>query len=310
MKIKGEKLNIVFMGTPEFSVPSLAALVASDSFQVSLVVTQKDKLIGRKQEPSIPPVKKLALAHNIAVSQPDTINEIESELRELNPDIIVVIAYGNIIPKAILDIAKYGCVNIHGSLLPKYRGAACVQAAIRDRQEKTGITFMKMDQGLDTGDIIKQFEVDIKKEDTAETLFQTLSQLGAETIVKTLEEYVSGDIDPIPQDKNLATYEPMLKKEDAQIDWAKTGEDIKALLRAFTPWPGVYTTINNKKIKILEFGDFKNTDKYQLGKFFVQDKSLYIQASDTAIEIKELQVEGKKKMSADNFIQGYKHLIS
>ncbi len=313
--VKEKKFKIIFMGTPDFALPSLDALIKSDDFDVVLVVTQVDKKIGRKQIVTPPPVKVNALENNIPVLQPEKIKDIIDNLRKLEPDFIVVAAYGQIIPKGILDIPKYGPFNIHGSLLPKYRGAAVVQAPILNGDVKTGITIIKMEAGLDTGPILKQAEIILDKKETSESLFDKLSKLGAEILPEALISFANGKLKLEKQDESKASYVKMLKKEDGKIDWTKSAVEIERMVRALNPWPGAYAQIKDKKekirnIKILKVkNDTSDTQKYKVGEVFLEKNILAVQCGDGAIVVEELQMEGKKKMSAKEFLQGHKDFV-
>lgn len=312
---KQKIFKIVFMGTPDFALPSLDALIKSDDFDVVLVVTQEDKKVGRKQIVTPTPVKIMAEENNIPIAQPKKIKEIEDELKNLKPDFIVVTAYGQIIPQSILDIAQYGPFNVHGSLLPKYRGAAVVQAPILNGDSKTGITIIKMEAGLDTGPILKQAEIVLDKAETAENLFDKLSKLGAEILPKTLIDFASGKLEFKKQDDSKASYVKMIKKEDGKIDWNKSAIEIERMVRALNPWPSAFgqLKVKSEKLKILKILKVENNildvNKYKVGEVFLDDDKLAVQCGDGAIVIKELQMEGKNKMNANDFLLGQKNFV-
>jgi len=310
-----EKIKTIFIGTPDFSIPALCNLIKSDKFNIEAVITQPDKKIGRKQIISCPACKLEAQKCNIPVWQPESIKNYELPIS--NIDLIVVAAYAQIIPKRILDIPKYGCINIHGSLLPKYRGASCIQAALINGDKKTGITIMKMDVGLDTGDIIAQSEIEIKKDDTTGTLFDKVSNLGGEFIIPTLEKYIQGEIKPTPQDNSKASYVGMLSKKDGQIDWNKSAEKIERFIRAMNPWPGAFSklkntepTIKEKMIKIIEVkNDPIEINKHKIGELFLHNNNLAIQCATNALIINKIQLEGKKPLNSDDFLRGNMNLL-
>ena len=236
-------LRIIFMGTAELSCASLAALAADEKFHVAAVVTQPDRPKGRDLKPQPSPVKSLALRLGLPVLQPERARDEQfiTELRALQPDLIVVVAYGQILPPAILDLPRHGCLNVHTSLLPKYRGAAPIQWAIANGDTGTGVTIMKMDAGLDTGPIVSQRRTPIRPEDDSATLHDRLAQLGAELLVQTMPDYVAGKIQPVPQPAAGASHAAKIKKEDGRIDWNRPAREIWNRLRAFTPWPGAFT---------------------------------------------------------------------
>ena len=250
-----KNMRIIFMGTPEFAVPSLKALIESED-KVIAVVTQPDKPKGRGLEVVPPPTKVLAEKHGISVLQPQKIKteEFFNELQKFNPDLICVVAYGKLLPKNILDMPPHGCINVHASLLPKYRGAAPINWAIIRGEKVTGITTMKMDVGMDTGDMLLKREVQIDDEDNGETLSEKLSHVGAELLIDTIRLLKKGELQPIPQDHSQATYTPMLEKEHGKIDWEKPAEEIRNLIRGTLPWPGAYTTLDGKLLKIYRAG--------------------------------------------------------
>jgi methionyl-tRNA formyltransferase len=305
-----EKIKIIFAGTPNFSIPSFQALLSDKDFKILATITQPDKKVGRKQILSPTPVKIEAEKNEITVWQPEKIKECEEKIIKSKPDLGVVIAYGQIIPQNILDIPRYGWINIHGSLLPKYRGAACVQAAILAGDKETGITIMKIDKGLDTGQILKQTKIKISGEDTAEVLSDKLAKLGAGIIAETLKDYISGKIKQKNQNNSESTYVPTLKKEDGKIDWRKTAEEIERMTRAFNPWPGTWSKQQNKKIKIISVSsDSIKTSSHKPGEIFLHDNQLAIQCGQNALIIKNLQLEGKKETTAEELLRGHKDIV-
>jgi methionyl-tRNA formyltransferase len=292
------------MGTPGFAVPTLIALIESEHDVVS-VVTKPDTPKGRGRRVTPPPIKTLAIDYNIPVLQPEKIKteEFYSELKEYEPDIICVAAYGKILPKNILDLPAGGCINVHGSLLPKYRGAAPINWAIIKGEEITGITTMMMDEGMDTGDILLQRE--IEAEDDAESLSEKLSMVGAELLIETIRLQKQGRLPRIPQDHSKATYAPMLKKEDGIIDWRKASEEIKNLIRGTLPWPGAYTTMYGKNLKLHQARI--SSGKGKPGEVIVSESgTLRVATGDGSLDITEIQIEGGKKLPTQAFLIGRK----
>lgn len=297
-------MKTVFMGTPEFAVPSLKALIESGE-EVVAVVTQTDKPKGRGLEVISPPTKVLSEKHSIPVLQPQKIrtDEFFNNIKNLNPDLICVVAYGKILPKNILDIPPYGCINVHASLLPKYRGAAPINWAIIRGERVTGITTMKMDEGMDTGDMLLKREMTIDDEDTGETLSGKLSEMGAEVLIETIKLLKEGRLNPIPQDHSQATYAPMLKKEDGNIDWKKSAEEIRNLIRGTLPWPGAYTTLEGKLLKIYKARATK--DSGRLGEVIKSNSEILRAATGIgALDILEIQIEGGKRLQTEAFLRG------
>jgi methionyl-tRNA formyltransferase len=302
------KYKIVFMGTPEFAVPSLSKLYESNLFDILSVYTQADKPVGRKQILTPPEIKVFALEKGLDIKQPIKIknnNEVLEHLKSLDLDFIVVVAYGKILPKSILDIPKYGCINLHGSLLEKYRGAAPIQWAIANGEEKTGVTIMKMDEGMDTGDIYTKAEIKIDFEDTYITLSKKLSEIGSNLLVETLLKIANNEISSIKQDNNFATIAPIIKKEDGLIDWNKSALSIYNLNRAFTPWPLTYTYFRDKSLKIIKCLPINEEAKGIPGEIIDINKNDFsICTGNGKLLVKMLQLEGSKEMSSGDFIRG------
>jgi methionyl-tRNA formyltransferase len=300
-------LDLVFCGTPRFAVPTLEKL-AEAGFRIHLVVTQPDRPKGRGLELVASPVKQSALALGIPITQPDRIKtneDFRAQLTAIKPDVIVVVGYGRIIPHWMLDLPPLGNINLHASLLPKYRGAAPIQWAIANGETVTGITTMRIDAGLDTGDILLQEELPIAPDDTAETLSPKLAEVGAVLTVKTMLGLKSGTIPPQPQDNSRASLAPILKKEDAQIDFARTSAEILNRLRGFQPWPGAYTKFRGKNLQILRAQITSDGLRpAEIGA--ISGRLLVGCGQSTALEILELQLEGKKRTPAHDFIQGYR----
>ena len=311
MNIDSNKIKIIFIGTPDFSIPSFKSLITDDDFDIISVVTQPDRKAGRKQIMVSPPVKIEAEKNSIPVFQPDKIIDIKDEIFDLKPDLIIVIAYAQIIPESILEIPKYGVVNVHGSILPKYRGASCVQAAILNGDKKTGVTIMKMDKGLDTGPILTHDEISVSENDTGGSLYSALSELGAKILAPTIKKYINGTIKPVSQDNDEASYVGLLKKKDGEIDWAKNADEIKRHTRAMFPWPGAFTKIDNKNLKILEVENLiPDINDKEVGVLFLDNDKLLVQCGRGSLVIDKLQIEGKKEMSSKDFILGYKKYIN
>lgn len=301
-------MRIVFMGTPDFSVPTLEALVASEH-EVVGVVTQPDKPKGRGKEIHMSPVKECALQHNIPVYQPVRARDeaFVDEMRALNPDVMVVIAFGQILPKSLLELPKYGCVNIHASLLPKYRGAAPIQWAVINGDEETGITTMMMDVEMDTGDMLEKTVVKLDTEETGGSLFDRLSLLGGDLILSTLSKLEKGEIIPVPQDHEKATYVKKISKSMGDIDWTMDAVSIERLVRGLNPWPSAFTRWNGKMLKIWEAKVLPDPDvKLPCGSVIsASDEGLKIQTGAGVLCVTSLQLEGKKRMDTAAFLRGY-----
>jgi len=302
-------MKVLFMGTPEFAVPCLEQLI-KDKFHVVGVVTQPDKPKGRGHRLAAPPVKECALKNDIPVFQPETLkNEAFKEsLETLQPDIIVVVAYGKILPKYILEYPELGCINVHASLLPKYRGAGPIQWCIINGEKITGVTTMYMNEGLDTGDMILKEEIAIGENETAGELHDRLALLGTRVLHETLALIEKGMAPRIPQSDHEATYAPMLDKSTGLINWNKKAQDIKNLVRGVTPWPAAYTYYQGKMMKIYSVDVMPGNGKALPGTIIehIPDNGLIIQAGDgNRIVIRELQFEGGKKMTIDEYLRGH-----
>src|SRR5580698_73482 len=292
-----QALNLVFCGTPSFAVTLLEKLIASE-FVVSLVVTQPDRPRGRGLELAPSPVKTRALELGLPIAQPDKIKnnqEFRSHLSSINPDAIIVVGYGRMIPQWMLDLPRYGNLNLHASLLPQYRGAAPIQWAIARGESVTGVTTMRIDSGLDTGDILLQREVPIAPEDTAETLAPRLAAIGADLTFETLRGLQAETVQARPQDNTKATLAPILKKEDGRIDFHRSAEEICNRLRGFQPWPGAFTTFRGKNLQVWAAKPAKR--EASRGELAVQTEHLFAgSGQNTALELLELQPEGKKRL--------------
>lgn len=299
------------MGTPEFAVPCLNALIKADSkFNIKAVYTQPDKPVGRKQILTPPPVKQLALDSKIPVFQPSKIKknkEVLDQLSSLDLDLIIVVAYGKILPQELLYIPKYGCINVHASLLEKYRGAAPIQWSIANGEKETGVTTMLMDAGMDTGDILLKKSLEINIDDTTVTLSNKLSDLGADLLIETIPQLINNSIKPIKQDDSKATMAPIINKIDGEIQWYKSAEDIYNLMRAFTPWPGIYTIYNDLSLKITECSVIAGSSSsgYKPGQVTEINKSGFIVATGNGLlQVSKVQLSGSKEMNASDFVRG------
>lgn len=297
------------MGTPEFAVPCLQALISAD-YPISLVVTQPDKPVGRKQTLTPPPIKQLALAHGLEVYQPPRIRnqpEVAARLRAAEADLFVVVAYGKILPQEVLDIPRRGCINVHASLLPKYRGSAPVQWSIALGETETGVTTMLMDAGMDTGDMLLQRHLAITQEDTGLTLAEKLSHLGAEVLLDTLPAYLSGELLPQPQNHAEATTIPLLKKEDGLLDWTQSAQAVFNRIRGLKPWPETYTFFRGYPLKIKEARLLAATAESTAAPgeiLAVQKQSLWVATGSGVLEILRVHPANGREMSAGDFARG------
>jgi methionyl-tRNA formyltransferase len=302
-------MRLVFCGTPMFAVPCLERLISA-GHQVMLVVTQPDRPQGRGMTLTAPPVKQAAIKLGLPALQPEKIRknpEFREQLTALKPDAIIVVGYGRIIPPWMLQLPPRGNINVHGSLLPKYRGAAPIQWAIANGETITGVTTMRLDEGLDTGDILMKREMEIRPDDTAITLAPRMAAIGAELLVETLQGLANGSVHPIPQDNSQATLAPILKKEDGQIDFTRSAKDIHNRLRGFQPWPGAFTHYRGKTLKIVAAEPASANLEVAPGQIYLhEDQLLAGCAGGTLLALLQLQPEGKKVMSARDFISGYR----
>ena len=303
-------MRIVFMGTPDFASSALQALVEAGE-DVVLAVTQPDREKGRGKELAMPEVKKCALEHGVPVFQPEKVREAGAvqRIREASPEIIVVAAFGQILTKEILDIPKYGCINIHASLLPEYRGASPIQRCIADGKEKTGITIMQMDEGLDTGDILMQREIPIAGDETGGSLFDRLSELGAEMIREAIPLIRDGKLSPVKQDDSRATYVGTLKKDSGELDFSKDAEELERLVRAMDPWPGTFCSYKDKSLKIWKTRVVRDSGPNDLPPGTVTEVSregFTVKCGRDGLFIEELQLSGKKRMKTRDFLLGAK----
>ena len=315
-------MKIVFMGTPDFAVPALKALAESAKHEVSLVVTQPDRPRGRSGKPAPSDVKLCAEQYGIPVFQPEKVREEAAveRLRRENADIFVVAAFGQLLPKTILEMPRFGCINIHGSLLPAYRGAAPVQWAVLDGQKEAGDTIMQMNEGLDTGDILMQESIPLSADETAGSLYDKLSSMGGPLLLKTLDAIEAGTVTPVPQGDSGTHYAKMLRKEMGNIDWTKSAEEIGRLVRGLNPWPSAYTHWNGKMLKIWMAEPVTQEELSALGcdekngmdlkeaqpgtVMIVTKDTLMVQTGDGLLALTELQMEGKKRMPVQAFLMG------
>ncbi len=298
-------MRVIFFGTPDFAVPSLRALIESGE-EVVAAVTQPDRVKGRGHKLSAPPVKEAALSEGIPVIQPSGIRSasFHDELSSLSPDVIAVVAYGKIIPPLVLNLPPMGCINVHGSLLPKYRGAAPIQRAVIDGEKTTGITTMLMNEGLDTGDILLQEETEIRDDDDAFTLGLRLSRMGASLLVKTLRGLRDKTIRPVPQ-SGEPSYAPPLRKEEGRIDWSRPARNIFNLIRGTRPWPGAHCSLNGERIAIIKSGVITDASDCRPGMIEKADgDDFHVCAGKGIVAVLEVKPEGKKAMSAAAFVNG------
>lgn len=306
-------MKILFFGTPDFSVPTLRALLDAPGIEVGAVLTQPDRPSGRGGKITISPIKELALAHDIPVFQPTSLRKefhtLREELAQRGPfDIGVVIAFGQILPKEVLEFPKHGCVNIHASLLPRWRGAAPIQRALQAGDPQTGVCMMRMDEGLDTGAVYSEFRIPITPADTGSTLHDTLASLGASHIVSTLQQITTGSLQATPQPTEGVTYASKITTEECKIDWSRSARELALAVRAFSPWPGGFTIWRGKRLKILFASESKRTHDSALPPGTIAcaqgDRLEIICGNGSALNISDLQLEGKKRMSASEFLRG------
>lgn len=303
--MKNKDLRIIFMGTPEFSVPVLEGLI--ENYHVIGVITQPDKEVGRKKEIRFSPIKEVAIHHQIPVFQPQNIKKEYQEIIALQPDLIVTCAYGQLIPKVLLDCPKYRCINVHASLLPKLRGGAPIHKAIINNYPRTGISIMYMVEKMDAGDILSQKETIIKKEDNVGTLHDRLSKMGKELLLETIPKLIEGKITPIPQKEEEATYATNITREEEKIDFTKRTIDIYNQIRGLNPWPGAYALLEGKIVKIyasrISESFFTTRQDGEIGKIY--EDGIGVSTKDGEIIITELQFEGKRKMTVRDFLHGF-----
>ena len=301
-------MRLVFCGTPQFAVPTLEAVIAA-GHQVALVLTQPDRPVGRDQQLQASPVKQTAIAHRIPVLQPEKIKnnmELRAELEAIAPDAILVVAYGRIIPQWMLDLPRFGNINLHGSLLPKYRGAAPIQWAVANGEIVTGVTTMRLDAGLDTGPMLLAHAVPIGEEETAIEVYENLAEVGAPLMVETLRRLEAGDLFPEQQSHALASHAPILTREDGRIDFNRTAKQIYDRWRGFQPWPGAFTALRGKKLIVHRMHPVTHAETLSPGFIHLHEGRLLVGCGqESAIELDEVQPEGKRRMSSAEFLRGY-----
>jgi methionyl-tRNA formyltransferase len=301
-------MRLVFCGTPAFAVPTLQALRLA-GHSIELVLCQPDRPSGRGLALTVPPVKQAALEAGLELLQPEKIRnnaELRSRLEAIRPDAIIVVAYGRLIPRWMLDLPRYGNLNLHGSLLPKYRGAAPIQWAVANGETVTGVTTMRLDEGMDTGDMLLRRKLPIAPSDTAEDLFPRLAKLGAPLMVETLAGLEAGAITPQQQDNSLATYAPLLTRDDGRVDPARSVQSIYDRWRGFQPWPGAWTTVRGKKLTLHRLTIAGSPQRGDPGAFRVEGDRLFFTAGDGgSLEVTELQIEGKRRMPAADLLRGH-----
>lgn len=300
-------MKVIFMGTPDFSTGVLESIIEA-GHEVTAVVTQPDKPKGRGHEMQFTPVKETALKHGLTVLQPKRVKapEVIEELEKIPADIIVVVAFGQIIPKSILEMKKFGCINVHASLLPAYRGAAPIQWAVVDGLKETGVTIMQMDEGLDTGDMLTKVVVPLDEKETGGSLFDKLSIAGAKLCVETMELIEKGEVTPEKQGETTTEYAKMITKDLGRIDFSKSAIEIERLIRGFNPWPSAYTKLGGKTLKIWAADVLEEEYEGAAGEIIkVSKNEIYVKTGKGTLSLKEIQLEGKKRMTADAFLRGY-----
>ena len=302
-------MKVVFMGTPDFAAETLKAILLA-GHEVAAVVTQPDKPKGRGKELAMSPVKEFAVTKGLRVLQPAKARDEEfvEQIKEIAPQVIVVVAFGQILPEVILDLPKYGCINVHASLLPKYRGASPIQWAVIDGEKESGVTTMLMDKGVDTGDMLLQKKMTLAPKETGGSLFDRLSILGAELLVETLKGLEEGTIERTPQNHDEATHTKKIEKSLGKLDFSRPAKELECLIRGLNPWPSAYTQFHGKILKIWDAdvvcGDF---EEYEPGQVVSVEKNCFIvKCGEDALAIKELQLEGKKRMNTSAFLLGFK----
>jgi len=301
--------RIVFMGSPEFALPTLQVLI--ERYDVVGVYTQPDRPAGRGQSLTPPPVKRFAQARGLPIFQPRTLRDptVQAQLAALKPEVIVVAAYGLLLPKSVLDLPPHGCINVHASLLPKYRGAAPIPAAILNGESETGITLMRLDEGLDTGPTLAQARLPIAPDDTTGSLTTRLAELGARLVAETLPRWLAGEITPQLQDENQATFAPRLNKPDGRLDWSRPAIELDRRVRAFSPWPGTFTTWKGKLLRVLSVQITEHTSQGAAGAVVQDGQDIGVVTGDGVLRLVVVQLEGKRAMSAVDFVRGQPSFI-
>ncbi|MBU1131929.1 methionyl-tRNA formyltransferase [Patescibacteria group bacterium] len=310
MKANNEKTKIIFFGSTEFSVPIFIRLI--ENFNVLALATEPDKQQGRNRKLAPPPTKIIAEQHNVFCFQPKKIDETFIEkIKSLKPDLIVVAAYGKILPPEILDLPANKCINVHPSILPKYRGASPIQTALMENEKETGITIIIMDEGMDSGDILAQKKVEIDATDNFISLSKRLAEISAEYLAEIIPQYLNNEIELKKQDNESATFCRKIKKEDGKIDWNKSALEINNQIRAFAKWPGSYTFFSGKKLELMicRLAEFETKKEIAIGQAFEKDKNVFVKCGSGNLEILELKLEGKNQCNIKNFINGYRNFI-
>jgi len=304
-------LRVIFMGTPQFAVPSLQRLIDAGDYAIVGVVTQPDAPAGRGRELAMSPVKRLALEHSLLILQPERVRRSDAiaALRELRPDVLVVAAFGQMLPRGVLDLAPLGTLNVHASLLPRWRGAAPVTAAILAGDAQTGVTIMRLDEGMDTGDMLAQESTPILPDDTTGTLTERLAGLGADLLLRTLPRWARGEITPRPQDAALATLCRPVKKEDGRVDWRLPAAAIERAVRAYTPWPGAHTTWNGRLLKMLAARVVRKPTSAASGTVLLTPDGPAVATGDGLLLLSTLQMEGRRALPAADVVRGQRDLV-
>ncbi|MEG0999852.1 MAG: methionyl-tRNA formyltransferase [Cellulosilyticaceae bacterium] len=301
-------MNIVFMGTPDFAVPPLQILI-DEGHEISLVVTQPDRPKGRGKKDNMSAVKELALKYDLPVNQPERVKndeEFYKHIKALNPDLIIVVAFGQILPESILEIPRLGCINIHGSLLPKYRGAGPIQWSVINQEEVSGVTIMYMDKGMDTGDMLYKKEIALAPKETSETLYDKMRIIGADALKEAMPLIISGGVGREKQDDTKATYAPPISKSLGEVDFSKSAKEIDALIRGLNPWPVAYTYYDNQCMKVWDVDVIAENSTYASGTIVkVAKEGLYVQTGEGQLCISEIQVPNKKRMAVSEYIKGH-----
>ena len=304
-------LRVIFMGTPQFAVPSLQRLIDAGDYAIVGVVTQPDAPAGRGRELAMSPVKRLALEHSLLILQPERVRRPDAiaALRELRPDVLIVAAFGQMLPRSVLDLAPLGTLNVHASLLPRWRGAAPVTAAILAGDAQTGVTIMRLDEGMDTGDMLAQESTPILPDDTTGTLTERLAGLGADLLLRTLPRWARGEIRPQPQDAALATLCRPVKKEDGRVDWRLSAAAIERAVRAYTSWPGAHTTWNGRLLKILAARVLRKPASAASGTVLLTPDGPAVATGDGLLLLTTLQMEGRRALPAADVVRGQRDLV-
>jgi len=305
-------MKIVFLGTPEFATPFLKRLINDPDIEIAGVVCQPDKPVGRKQELSEPPVKRMAVKYSIPVFQFQTLKDqvAINTLSSLKADVFVLVVYGKILPQAVLDLAPFGVVNVHPSLLPKYRGPSPMKTAILNGDTQTGVSIMLLDEGMDTGPILAQEVINIESNETNSTLEEKVCKIGPELLITTLKAYVNKEIEPKPQNNDLASISKILDRNDGKINWNDSAVEIERKIRAFEPWPGTWSTLNGMRLKILNASiSTQSISNSTVGSIFKKEDQILVQTKDGSLQLKELQIEGKQVQSIEQFLHGHPDFI-